>query len=157
MFKTQIRLRAHESHTTTMPRIIPSAGGDCRTTLLAIGCPSSLEASKLKLSSAPVQEKCEFITGSCNVADWLASGDELAPALWGEVPCWGLKRHLRAKHGFPAWLQRLVRDGACLEDEDEVTAPAGLQLVLSIDANNEQQKLEAGEELVLLRCPERLC
>ena len=79
---------------------------------------------------------------------WLASGDELAPVSGEKFRVWGLKRHLRAKHGFPAWLQRLVRDGACLEDEDEVTAPAGLQLVLSIDANNEQQKLEAGEELV---------
>ena len=79
---------------------------------------------------------------------WSASGDQLA-ALSGEKFCVeDLKRHLRAEHGFPVCLQRMVCDGACLKDEDEVTAPAWLQLVLSIDTSNEQQKREAGKELV---------
>ena len=35
-----------------------------------------------------------------------------------------------------------------MKDDDKITAPADLQLVLSIDTSNEQQKREAGEELV---------
>ena len=81
---------------------------------------------------------------------WLASGDELAPVFAEKFRVGDLKSHLRAEHGFPVCLQRLVCDGACLKDEDEVTAPAGLQLVLSIDASNERQKREAQAELVSL-------
>ena len=79
---------------------------------------------------------------------WLASGDELSPVSGKKFHVPHVKLPLRAQHGFPICLQRLIRDGVCLQDTDEVTAPAELQLVLSIDTESKQQKLKAGEELV---------
>ena len=41
-----------------------------------------------------------------------------------------LKRHLHELHGFPVWIQQLVRDGAILDNDIELNASCDLQLVL---------------------------
>ena len=48
---------------------------------------------------------------------------------------------------MPFSLQRLICGGACLEDDDHVTAPCELQLVLS-SVVSARQKRNSGEELV---------
>ena len=78
---------------------------------------------------------------------WLASGEELAPVSKEKIRVWDLKRHLRTEHSMPFSLQRLICGGACLEDDDHVTAPCELQLVLS-SVVSARQKRNSGEELV---------
>ena len=80
---------------------------------------------------------------------WLASGEELAPVPCEKFRAWDLKRRVRTEHGFPLCLQRLVCGSVCLDDDDHVTAPCELQLVLSNSiVDSARERRNAGEELV---------